>query len=243
MSQSKRAGSEAILVNDASAAGSSSNKKPKKEKSMKVCVEGNIASGKTSFLRYFKNFSNVEVVEEPVHKWRNINGMNALAKMYEDPERWSLTLQTYVQLTMLEQHMEERKQPLTLMERSIYSAKYCFVENLYQSGKMPEIEYHVLSRWFDWIMSRNYCDIDLIVYLKTDPEVILERIHKRCRKEEQTISLSWLHTLHKLHEDWLIHQSKYKAPAEVLVLNANHDIEDMYRTYDEKKNEILCGYA
>ena len=34
------------------------------------------------------------------------------------------------------------------MERSIYSAKYCFVENLYKSGKMPGSEYEVLSAWF-----------------------------------------------------------------------------------------------
>ena len=27
--------------------------------------------------------------------------------MYEDPSRWSLTLQTYIQLTMLEHHKKE----------------------------------------------------------------------------------------------------------------------------------------
>ena len=31
-----------------------------------VCVEGNIASGKTSFLNFFKNSSNVEVSDKAV---------------------------------------------------------------------------------------------------------------------------------------------------------------------------------
>ena len=39
-----------------------------------------------------------------MHKWRNLNGHNPLAYMYKDPSRWALTLQTYVQLTMLEAH-------------------------------------------------------------------------------------------------------------------------------------------
>lgn len=29
------------------------------------------------------------------------------AHLYEDPSRWGLTLQTYVQLTMLEQHQKK----------------------------------------------------------------------------------------------------------------------------------------
>ena len=51
---------------------------------------------------------------------------------------------------------------MKLMERSIFSAKYCFVENLYKNGKMPEIEYIVLSRWFDWICANEDVNVDLI---------------------------------------------------------------------------------
>ena len=55
-----------------------------------------------------------------------------------------------------------QEKPVKLMERSIFSAKYCFVENLYKSGKMPEIEYLVLSRWFDWICENEDVNVDLI---------------------------------------------------------------------------------
>lgn len=43
-----------------------------------VIVEGNIGSGKTTFLNYFKQFEDVNVLAEPVNKWRNCNGHNLL---------------------------------------------------------------------------------------------------------------------------------------------------------------------
>ncbi len=52
--------------------------------------------------------------------------------------------------------------PLKMMERSIFSAKHCFVENLHNSGKMPSVEYAVLSEWFDWIQQSLPIRVDLI---------------------------------------------------------------------------------
>ncbi|KAL3859908.1 hypothetical protein ACJMK2_010092, partial [Sinanodonta woodiana] len=120
-----------------------------------VCVEGNIASGKTTFLEYFKKFSRlVEVHEEPVKQWRNIHGHNALAMMYEDPQRWALTFQSYVQMTMLDIHLRKQKCPIKMVERSIYSAK-CFLENLHANKSVLDLEYIVLSEWFDWILKSH----------------------------------------------------------------------------------------
>ena len=53
---------------------------------------------------------------------------------------------------------------------------------------------------------------DFIVYLKTDPEVVYERICARGRTEEDSISLSYLKSIHKLHEDWLFHKKFGAVP-------------------------------
>lgn len=60
-----------------------------------VIVEGNIASGKTSFLQYFeKRYSQrAEVVYEPVERWRRFHGHNLLGLFYEDPAKYSFSLQ------------------------------------------------------------------------------------------------------------------------------------------------------
>lgn len=51
---------------------------------------------------------------------------------------------------------------------------------------------------------RNSFWIFVLVYLRTDPEVVHKRISKRGRSEEDSISLDYLKSVHELHEDWLI---------------------------------------
>ena len=43
--------------------------------------------------------------------------------MYDNPSRWALTFQSYVQLTMLDLHTCASAHPVKMMERSIYSAR------------------------------------------------------------------------------------------------------------------------
>lgn len=43
-----------------------------------------------------------------------------------------------------------------------------------------------------------------LVYLRTSPEVVYERMRKRARSEESCVPLKYLEELHKLHEEWLI---------------------------------------
>ncbi|XP_043292486.1 thymidine kinase 2, mitochondrial isoform X8 [Cervus canadensis] len=157
-----------------------------KEKKSVICVEGNIASGKTTCLEFFSNSTDIEVLTEPVPKWRNVRGHNPL------------TL------------------PVRLMERSIHSARYVFVENLYRSGKMPEVDYVVLSEWFDWIVKNIDVSIDLIVYLRTTPETCYQRLKMRCREEEKVIPLEYLDAIHHLYEEWLIKGSLFPVAAPVL---------------------------
>ena len=56
-------------------------------------VEGNIGSGKSTFLK--KLSSEFKVVQEQVDEWskmKNANGKNILEEFYEDPERSHLWL-------------------------------------------------------------------------------------------------------------------------------------------------------
>nr|XP_020463208.1 thymidine kinase 2, mitochondrial isoform X2 [Monopterus albus] len=182
-----------------------------------ICIEGNIASGKTTCLEYFSKTTTLEVLAEPISKWRNVHGHNPLALMYQDPERWGITLQTYIQLTMLDRHLASVSAPVMMMERSIFSAKYIFVENLYRSGKMPEVDYAVLSEWFHWITTNIYLPVDLIVYLQTSPQTCHERLKQRSREEEKVIPLEYLESIHQLYEDWLIKCTSFTLPAPVLV--------------------------
>lgn len=112
-----------------------------------VCIEGNIGSGKTTLLEHFSQFPDVEVTWEDVNSWSNIEGHNLLQMAYQDSSRWAHLLQTYVQLTFAKSHAKgvSDGSKVKLMERSIHSARYCFLENQYRSGIITEAEYLVRS--------------------------------------------------------------------------------------------------
>ena len=86
-----------------------------------------------------------------------------------------------------------------MMERSLFSARHCFVENLHDTGKMSDAEFSVLCEWFDFLasgqLSKVDVGVDLIIYLRTSPAVAYERKKSRARKEEEVsfITLSILH--------------------------------------------------
>ncbi|KAL4221593.1 thymidine kinase 2 [Mactra antiquata] len=209
------------------------------KKPFTVAVEGNIGSGKSTCLEYFRKQKEVEVVPEPVAKWKDVKGNNTLDMMYKDASRWSLAFQSYVQLTMAEVHRKESDCPIKMIERSLYSARYCFVENLYKNGLMPEVDYAILSEWYNWIQENEDMHIDLIVYLQASPETCQSRIKERNRQEEQSVPIEYLQSLNSLHENWLIKQDKFKAPCQVLVINTDCGLDEMYKKFETHRDKII----
>ncbi|XP_043227068.1 deoxynucleoside kinase-like isoform X3 [Amphibalanus amphitrite] len=209
-------------------------------KKITICVEGNIGSGKTTLLDHFAQFPEVKTISEPVNKWRDAGGHNLLELMYSDPARYSCMFQSYVQLTMMDNHTAPVEKPIKMMERSIHSGRYCFIENLHRGGLMADAEYAVLDQWFQWITANVNVQPDLIVYLRTSPEVALERIRRRSRDEERAIPESYVRALHELHEDWLVRRAQFPVPCQVLVLDADQDLSLLKEEFNVRKQEILC---
>lgn len=127
-----------------------------------VFIEGNIGSGKTTYLNHFKQFDDVHLLTEPVEKWRDCGGVNLLDLMYKEPERWATPFQMYVTLTMLQRHTELSDKRVKLMERSMFSAKNCFVENMLQTGVLHRGMYNVIHEWYNFISSNVHLRADLI---------------------------------------------------------------------------------
>lgn len=207
-----------------------------------VAIEGNIGSGKTSLLKYFKQNSLVEVIEEPVKKWQDVNGANTLDLMYSDPKRWSYLFESYVLLTMMEIHHRPQTSPVRLLERSAYSARYCFMENLHQSRTLSTVEYTIFQEWFEYLMTHEKPQLDLIVYLRTSPEKCLERIKQRSRNEETSVSMELLNSLHERYEEWLIKKDKFHVPAPVVVVDGNQSLQEMFQFY-ESNSQVLLGIS
>jgi len=202
-----------------------------------ITVEGNVGAGKSTLLNYFKLFSEIAVYVEPVTQWQNMNGTNFLDLALKDPVRWGMTFESLVALTMTEIHMKDEmdsqgvlKHPVKVMERSLHSAHYCFME--YMVPLITEGEIQILNEWYDLLNSRTEfnTDVDLIVYLRTSPEVAMERVKRRGRTEETEYRLENFQTLHTLHENWLIGENR-TASQPVIIIEADEDITTLHKTY------------
>ncbi|KAL0271809.1 UNVERIFIED_CONTAM: hypothetical protein PYX00_008793 [Menopon gallinae] len=208
------------------------------KKPFTIIVEGNIGSGKTTFINHFKSNKDILTLTEPVEEWKNLKGYNLLHLMYNDINKWAFTFQTYVQLTMTRLHEMETLKPVKMIERSIYSARYCFIENLHREGVLPPAQVVVLDEWFKWLISREKLKCDLIVYLRTSPEVAYERIKARKCEEEKNLMIEFVSKLHQCHEDWLYLNETFTCPAPVLILDANKNLQKIKEEYEVFQNEV-----
>jgi deoxyadenosine/deoxycytidine kinase len=80
--------------------------------------------------------------------------------------------------------------------------------------------------------------LDLIVYLRTTPEVAYSRMRTRGREAEKAAQLSYLSALHEAYEDWLVHEKMGSPPAPVLIIDADQDLDTLRKTYTQHINRI-----
>lgn len=169
-------------------------------------IEGNIGCGKSTLIDQLKQTARCEVIEEPVELWKSItdeNGANILALFYAAPHRFAYLFQTIVFKTRMMALETPQVQPVRFSERSIGTDKHIFSESCFELGYMSVLEKKTYDTWFHWLEQKISRRPDGIIYLQVDAAVCLQRIKKRDRNEESTVSLDYLSHLHSKHELWL----------------------------------------
>ncbi len=184
-------------------------------------IEGNIGSGKTELLNKLNDNINCEIITEPVEVWQNItgNGKNILQQFYEDPSRYAYLFQTIVFKTRLQSIDKPQLKLIRFSERSIWTDKYVFGKSCIESNRMNELEKNAYYQWFEWLEEKFFKTPDGIIYLKCSPEKCYERMNRRGRNEESTVSIEYLKEIHLNHEEWLNSWMK----TDKLILNNDND--------------------
>src|SRR5947209_7886490 len=95
-----------------------------------ISIEGNTGAGKTTLLNILRQeLDNVHFIEEPFDQWQNINGGENLFQAFiTDKNRWTFTFQSWVAFTHLYSLTEKNNHDVTITDRSLHTALYCFVE-------------------------------------------------------------------------------------------------------------------
>jgi len=208
----------------------------------RVSVEGNIGAGKSTLIKYFSNFKEIETYPEPIEWWRNVHGHNLLDLLYTDINKWYNTFQMYVQLTRLKVQTTKQSSPMTtvqMFERSVQNNRYCFVEQAYNNSLLHDANYAIIDQWYRWIRENVDINLDLIVYLRSTPEIVYERMKVRGRPEEKGITLEYLTQLHDSHEKWLMTDDERFNTIPVLVLDADKALEDILKEYKRNEGKIM----
>ncbi|KAJ0177458.1 hypothetical protein K1T71_007467 [Dendrolimus kikuchii] len=207
----------------------------------RVSIEGNIGSGKSTCIKFFDKFDNVEKHSEPLHEWRDVSGHNLLGLVYSDTNKWTFPFQHYVHLSRLKIQTSPPSNPnvtVKMFERSVQNSRYCFVENAHRQNYLQDPEYQTLIAWYNFIEKCMDINLDLIVYLKTSPEIVWERMIKRGRAEESEVPLEYLKEVHESYERWL---SSPDVGCEVLTIDANKPIDKVTEDLDRYTYKILGG--
>ena len=212
-----------------------SNKQP-----FTVYIEGNVGAGKSTLLNYFKKFDDLLVLEEPIEKWKNLHGFNLLDLKFNDA-KFQFPFQNYATLTRLQQHLETTDKPIKVMERSLLTARRCFVQNIFENGTLHAGDYHVLNEWYNFINEYHPIRCDFIVYLRTSPSVALTRVRKRAREEEKALTDEYLLQIHNRYESLLSDPSIIPG-VKLIVIDADMNSEDMISQFEQCYEEIKKSY-
>lgn len=208
-----------------------------------ISIEGNIGSGKSTLLDNIKqdniNNDNIIFLQEPVNEWEKIKdeeGNTILKKFYEDQEKYSFSFQmmAYIsRLSLLKKAIKNNPNKIIVTERSLYTDKLVFAKMLYEAKKIELVNYKIYLNWFDEFIED--LPINKIIYVKTDFNICYDRIIKRSRNGESTISKKYLEDCNTYHNN-MIYKDLKNEVEDILVINGNIDINN---NYNELKNWLI----
>lgn len=152
---------------------------------MRISIEGNVGSGKSTLLRSLAE--HCRVWQEPVEEWQEL-----LQLCDKDRRRWALAMNSMVLLAF--QRVPDTPEPL-LTERSPLSCKEVFARTHHNHGAMTAAEWQLfcdLHKSFSWVP-------DVVIYLKSTPNVCMERVATRGRTGEEHVDKEYLSRLQFAH--------------------------------------------
>lgn len=178
---------------------------------MHIAIAGNIGAGKTSLTellaKHYKWEPHFEdVIDNPY-----------LNDFYDQMERWSFNLQIYFLKSRFEQLLSFRENKKTVIQdRTIYEDAHIFAPNLNAMGLLNQRDYENYSSLFE-LMESFIQGPDLLIYLRSSIPNLVNKIHKRGRDYENSISIDYLSRLNERYEAWATTYDK----GNILIIDVN----------------------
>lgn len=205
-----------------------------------ISVEGEIGAGKTTAIEHVTEELrdrgyNVVVIPEPVEKWKQIGILeefyNSVGK--EEEKHITYEFQTYTFVTRVEYTLKAfRENPdaeIFISERSIFSDRYVFVENLKQI--LGRVRMKMYEDWWSmWkeVLPKCFTESLKMIYLKPSINSCQERVNIRKRDGEDKVSYEYQEGLRAVHEMFLqgINEEQHDIPPRPFDINKDVFVVD-----------------
>lgn len=162
-----------------------------------IAVAGNIGVGKSTLVRLLSRELQWSPFYEPVTE------NPYLADFYEDMQSWAFHSQVYFLMRRLRIHRQLMSQlGSVIQDRSVYEDAEIFAHNLYLQDAISERDYRTYQELYA-VLVEFLPPPDLVIYLRASIPTLLDRIAKRDRPYERTISAGYLADLNDLYESWV----------------------------------------
>ena len=163
-----------------------------------VAVSGNIGAGKSTLAKSLCERGGLHLVPEPVED------NPYLGDFYADPVRWAYHAQTFIMSVRHEQQKRaydlSRSGTSCLLDRCLHEDRI-FAAVARDKGYLSPREWNTYATLHRALLS-SAPPPEVVVYLRTTPEVARARTMLRARTEEATIPLDYLAALHAEYERW-----------------------------------------
>jgi len=162
-----------------------------------VAVAGNIGVGKSTLVEMLSVRLGWEPFYEPVTE------NPYLDDFYNYMGAWAFQSQVFFLTHRLRSHHKLGQHPTSVVQdRSVYEDAEIFAYNLFLQGHIDQRDYVTYRDLYE-TTSRLLPPPDLVVYLRGSVPTLLNRIERRGREYERTISTDYLNGLNDLYEQWI----------------------------------------
>ena len=189
-----------------------------------IAIEGVIGVGKTSLARFMSERMNAGLILEQSEE------NPYLEDFYRDPQRFAFQLQLFFLISRYRQLLGIPQQDLF---HSHLIADYIFAKDRIFAHLNLERRDLILYDKVATLMERELPKPDLVIYLQSSTERLIEHIRKRNRKIERNISTDYIRQLNEAYNSYFFH---YKDTP-LLVVNTSEidfvqkeaDLDDLIR--------------
>jgi len=202
-------------------------------KNVYIAIEGVIGVGKTTLTRLAQPSFNAEILLEVFEE------NPFLARFYQDRKRYGFQTQIFFLLSRYQQQHETI--PAALARANLIS-DYTFDKNQIFARLNIEGDELAMYERVHHIIATKIPTPDLVVYLRADTDVLMERIALRDRSYERAIEREYIAQLGAAYDEFF---GKY-AQAPVLTIDTNgldfvHRVEDLRMILERIRATLELG--